>query len=272
MYYTYTTDGTQFEVPSDLESAKYKFGGQSDQIANDGGAFASIYEKGSKLGLEPLDYGDNSLVGYWTFDEGTGTIAYDYSGTGNPGTWNGTMTNGSYYTPGKVGSYAGLFTKANNNYISIPDAPSLDPSAAFTAMAWVNLTAPTGWNTIFGKEFYNSGTGWFFVNNDATSGQLTYFKGGGWPYVMSGTNTMGVWHLVTITNTNGSAKLYVNGTLVSSGAVGISTTSLSLFIGARHNNDGTGFTDTWSGSIDDARLYNRALSANEIRTFYNAQK
>ena len=32
------------------------------------------------LGLEPLDYGDPTLVGWWNFTEGTGTVAYDYSG------------------------------------------------------------------------------------------------------------------------------------------------------------------------------------------------
>jgi hypothetical protein len=34
-------------------------------------------EKGTKLGLEPLDYGDPALVGLWTFDEGSGSVAYD---------------------------------------------------------------------------------------------------------------------------------------------------------------------------------------------------
>src|ERR1039458_5760404 len=61
LYYTYETDGNGgYEVTSAMESAKYGLGGSSDVIGPDGGTLASVYEKGSKLGLEPLDYGDPS--------------------------------------------------------------------------------------------------------------------------------------------------------------------------------------------------------------------
>ena len=86
LYYTYTTNGSQFEATAPMESQNYGLGGANDQISNDGGTLASVYEKGSKLGLEPLDYGDTSLVGLWTMDEGTGTTAYDYSGN-NASAW-----------------------------------------------------------------------------------------------------------------------------------------------------------------------------------------
>jgi hypothetical protein len=87
LYYTYVTNGYQYETTAVMESQKYKPGGSNDQISNDGGPLASVYEKGTKLGLEPLDYGDNSLVGLWTFDEGIGSIAYDYSGSNATGSW-----------------------------------------------------------------------------------------------------------------------------------------------------------------------------------------
>ena len=116
LYYTYVTNGTQYETTSPMESQKYKLGGSQDEISQDGGTLASVYEKGTKLGLEPLDYGDPSLVGYWTMDEGTGSTSgvsqtYDYSGNNNNGTWYGTATgtNGTYYAPGKVGAWGGSF-------------------------------------------------------------------------------------------------------------------------------------------------------------------
>ena len=84
-YYTYITNGTNYEVTSVMESQKYGVGGSNDVISSDGGPLASVYEKGSKLGLEPLDYGDSSLVGYWPLNEGTSSIAYDDSGNGNYG-------------------------------------------------------------------------------------------------------------------------------------------------------------------------------------------
>jgi hypothetical protein len=271
MYYSYATDGIHFEVTSAMESAKYELGGQGDQVSSDSGTLASLYEKGTKFGLEPLDYGDNSLVGYWPLDEGTGSTAQDMSGKGHVGTWNGTMPNGSYYAPGKVGSYEGAFTNTNSDYISIPDASDLDPATAFTATAWVNFTAPTGWNTVFGKESWAAGTGWSLINSDATKWSLIYYKGSG-PYLMSGNNTLGVWHFASIVNANGSAKLYIDGALTTSGAIPISNNTLNLYIGARHNNDGTGSTDMWNGFIDDVRMYNRALSLAEIQALYKEGK
>src|ERR1019366_983757 len=84
-YYTYETDGNgKYEVTATMESAKYQLGGSNDVISGDGGTLASVYEKGSVTGLEPLDYGDPTLVGYWTFDEGSGTTAYDSSGSNMP--------------------------------------------------------------------------------------------------------------------------------------------------------------------------------------------
>jgi prepilin-type N-terminal cleavage/methylation domain-containing protein len=104
-WYTYETDGNgHFEVTAAFESSKYQLGGSNDQVSGDGGTLASVYEKGSKIGMEPLDYGDASLVGYWTFDEGTGSTTYDYSGNNATGSWNGTATGtNGYYSPGKIG-------------------------------------------------------------------------------------------------------------------------------------------------------------------------
>src|ERR1700687_3113143 len=90
LYYAYATDGTRYEVTSAMESQKYKVGGSNDVISTDGGPLASVYEKGSKLGLVPINYGDTLLVGYWTFDEGSGSTVYDYSGSNATGSWQGT--------------------------------------------------------------------------------------------------------------------------------------------------------------------------------------
>ena len=49
-YYTYTTNGQQFEVTMSPESQKYRTGGGADVISNDGGSLASVYEKGTQTG------------------------------------------------------------------------------------------------------------------------------------------------------------------------------------------------------------------------------
>src|SRR3989344_4445776 len=65
----------------------------------------------------------NGLIGYWNFDEGSGTIAEDSSGNGNTGT----LVNGSTWTTGKVGSGAVSFDGVNDE-VTMPHNSSLIPS------------------------------------------------------------------------------------------------------------------------------------------------
>lgn len=144
LYYTYTTNGSQYEMTSVIESQKYGLGGSNDVISGDGGTLASVYERGTQLGLEPLDYGDTSLVGYWPFDEGTGTVAYDYSGNNATGSWSGTQTGSSgYYSSGKGGGYsdAGYFN-GSDDYVGV-GSPNINPTSAFSLIAWVDLSSPS---------------------------------------------------------------------------------------------------------------------------------
>ena len=70
----------------------------------------AIYQVGTDFNITPSFRG-YGLVGYWPLDEGTGTIAYDFSGHNNSGNWVGTKASPSstYYTTGLVFPYAGLF-------------------------------------------------------------------------------------------------------------------------------------------------------------------
>jgi len=284
LYYTYTTNGTQFEVTTPLESQKYKLGGSNDVVGTDGGTLATVYERGTRLGLEPLDYGDSSLVGLWTFDEGTGTIAYDYSGNGNSGSWNGTAAGTSgYYSAGKVGNWAGYFN-GTNNYVSIPNTASIDvDSGNFTVTAWfylVNQGSTYNYATLFGK---GASTGWptdyFYSINSLSTNDQGYSAAGGtaaasWyggpgygPPPVIATST---WEQVAMVCVPGNGQLiYLNGAYWTTGHIcGTTDGGYSLKIGA----DPGGIAGAWYGSIDDVRVYNRVLSASEIQAMYNGGK
>src|SRR5450759_5412343 len=86
-----------------------------------------MIEVGTNLSLSPFTHG---LVGYWKFDEGTGTNATDSSGMGN----NGTLTNGPTWTTGKVGG--ALSFDGTDDYVNVPDNPSLDMSGNLTIEFW----------------------------------------------------------------------------------------------------------------------------------------
>ncbi len=119
-YYTYTPGGS-WHLTALLTSAKNKMGGSSDKASKDGGSYPELYEVGSNLKLLPVSR-DPSLVGYWSFDEGSGTIAYDRSGKGNNGTlFNGpTWQTGSNCIKGGCLSFDGV-----DDYVEVLDSMSL---------------------------------------------------------------------------------------------------------------------------------------------------
>jgi len=73
-------------------------------------------------------------AGWWKFDTGTGTIAYDSSGNN----FNGTIAENVFWVPGYVGPYALNFV---SGYVSIPDNAKLRPNR-LTWSLWINLPAP----------------------------------------------------------------------------------------------------------------------------------
>src|SRR5690606_37741696 len=83
LYYTYIPGGS-FELTALMESEK-----RADAAITDGGMLPGVLQKGTHIDLTPPTR-DRGLVGYWTFDEGSGTSAYDSSGNSNTGT----LTNG----------------------------------------------------------------------------------------------------------------------------------------------------------------------------------
>jgi prepilin-type N-terminal cleavage/methylation domain-containing protein len=266
-YYTYTTDGRQYETTAALESQKYKLGGPNDLVGNDGGTLATVLERGTKLGLEPLDYGDPSLVGYWTFDEGAGSIAYDYSGNNATGSWNGTPAGTSgYYSAGKVGQYAGTFNGSNNIVTSTVSQISAIANAANSASFWMQ------WNGSSSVVVFNLGLLNYYINTNTCTG----INNGGSVW---GTNSppSNQWVFITLVlyngtyNANGSG-LYVNGLPLSlsacAGGSFSGNANPSVILGAYR----TGPAFYYTGLIDDVRIYNRALSASEIAAMYNGGK
>jgi prepilin-type N-terminal cleavage/methylation domain-containing protein len=273
LYYTYETNGNgRYEVTTPFESPKYKLGGSNDQISGDGGSLASIYEKGSKLGLEPVDYGDSSLIGFWSFDEGSSSIALDYSGMNATGSWNGTATGSNgYYSAGRIGSYAGTFD-GNSTYTNIPSLSS-QYNSNFTLAAWIK----TGSSAIediatLNRTVHNNE----FVFLMQANGTLMYWDySGGYGFLNGGTNHSqhtvndNNWHLVAFVRSGLLGQYYIDGTPDASYTAAQNNSFPFTTFNISHVGDADG---TWNGLIDDVRVYNRSLSAAEIQAIYSGGK
>ena len=278
LYYTYTTNGSQFEFTAAMESAKYKLGGSNDQISGDGGLLASVYEKGTQLGLEPLDYGDSSLVGYWPMNEGTGNFAYDFSGNNSTGTWSGTQAGTSgYYSAGKVGSWAGYFN-GTNDYV---DAGTVKPSQ-ITITLWTNESSAQTQNcSLVSRGNLNYGSGYFLLLGGSSVTWESSYGGGGYQYniISASGQPINSWYFLTAVASASNVQLYANGRLVASGSrtnlLSYQSGDTDTMIGSSLSYAPTLINGSWQpclALIDDIRIYNRALSAAEIQAMYNAGK
>jgi hypothetical protein len=278
LYYTYTTNGTQYEVTSALESAKYKLGGSNDVISSDGGTLASTYEKGTKFGLEPLDYGDSSLVGYWPLTEGTGTVAYDDSGNNSTGTWNGTQAGSSgYYSAGKIGPWAGAFDGSTDQINIGTNSNAFNFSGNVSGVVWIK-TATNGGTLLQ----YQTGPSLIYMEVGPTTAGGTankfvvYLRTVNNNFlVASGQTTItdNNWHLLVFVRNifSQTVTIYVDGQVDATVSYA-DTSAINTSGGAHIIGSLNGGVYYFTGLIDDVRIYNRALSASEIAAMYAGGK
>ena len=187
------------------------------------------------------------------------------------GTNTGTLLNSATYAAGEV-SQAFSFT-GSTDYMQALDSPSLNQTNAMTLECWVYVAAYSANNSVLviGKDgtsvheyqitLVNTSGHWWFRSLFSTGGgNLTYVTGTTVPQL----NT---WYHVAMTYDGLNFRQYVNGVAdggpISSGA--IAPTADPFLIGGY----GTG-PWTFNGRVDEATLYNRALSQAEVQSVYNA--
>ena len=200
--------------------------------------------------------GSVGLVGAWAFDEGSGSSAADQSGRGNTGA----LSNTAWVTNGKFNG--ALSFNGTNAWVSVADSASLDLTTGLTLEAWVRPAVTGGWRTALAKDQPGSLAYGLYANSSGSFPGTEVFIGSS--RSLNGTTPLpvGTWSHVASTYDGTILRLYVNGTQVSQLLVAgsIATSSAPLHVG------GNGVWGEWfNGSIDEVRVYNRALGAAEIQ-------
>ncbi|MBI2024268.1 LamG domain-containing protein, partial [Candidatus Giovannonibacteria bacterium] len=216
------------------------------------------------------------LVAHWKFDEGSGTTALDSSGNNNTGT----LTNGPLWTTGKIGG--ALNFDGVNDYVRVNDPGAgsvLDLPGNFTISAWAKFDAfpdvsPGKYPRIVQKGFAagDSGTWSLAIDTGGTPDNVVSLAVNGNGFFARGGTSLSIntWYHIVATKNGATATIFING--VQDGSVGtfpsgnIDSNNAAMDFGkSTGNSDGA-----MDGLIDDVRIYNRALSAQEISDIYNA--
>ena len=277
-YYTYTADSSNWELTALLESSD-----RHDQAINDGDAFPGVYSLGTSKGLTPATR-DMGLVGYWKMDEGTGTSTVDSSGNGNIGS----LINSPVWTAGcKVGNCLTFNGTSTNSYVNAGDNSSLRPGnngKDFTWCLWVKPGSQVSrpWlgkgRGITDGGFPRAGFTFGQANVD-TAMKIESGDGVHYNYTWALANAVVVdnWSFYCLAYIrNNGVYVYMNGGLKSfETGTGDGYKSIGDNIGAAGNSFFVGRDSQshyFNGSIDDVRIYNRALSGTEVSAIYNATK
>jgi prepilin-type N-terminal cleavage/methylation domain-containing protein len=269
LFYTYTTDGKTYEVTATMESQQYR-----GQLSTNPPLtlYPGIEALGSNLSLSGL-WNPSGLVGNWNFEEGAGSSTIDQSGNGNNGTWIGTPAgnNGTYYARGKVGHYAGAFD-GTSTYVNVPLVSSgTITTNTMTFTAWIDSFAAQ--NNYTGVIFSRLGSYALGVEVHSPGNTLSYTWNAtfGWNSGLTIPNSQ--WSFVAIVITPVNAVGYLgSGDSLSSSINSLANPSQALNKSFRIGDDSNSPLYYFNGLIDDARIYNRALSVAEIQALYNAQK
>jgi hypothetical protein len=194
------------------------------------------------------------LVAAYSFNEGSGTMATDASSARNTGTVSGA----SWTAAGRNGG--ALVFDGVNDWVTVADSASLDLTTGMTLEAWVRpTTTGQAWRTLILKE----------TLSNLVYGSYTATTQAGRPNVeigstaLYGTGALAVntWTHVTATYDRATLRLYVNGTQVASRA---HTALIGTSAGALRIGGNAIWGEFFAGTIDNVRVYNRALTAAQV--------
>lgn len=205
----------------------------------------------------PPPCNEPGLLAYWRFDEPSGTMVFDCTSRAVHG-----VLAGAHRVQARDGGVLGF----DGGWVAIPNRNALRISGDVTLVAWVRATAAglAGTNYVVGK-----------TNDVDVAGYRLGIQGGAASMGVARPTMVGIYarggqvqplvwtHLAGVYRAGQRLEVYINGNLVDTATANVPNAlrddNAEPRIGAR--GDGS---NTFEGEIDDVRVYERALSVQEI--------
>jgi hypothetical protein len=197
------------------------------------------------------------LVAAYSFNEANGAVAIDTSGRGNNGVIAGATRTAAGFS-GNALSFDGL-----NDWVTVPDAASLQLTTAMTIEAWIAPSDLNGWQSVVLKEG-GSALAYGLYASDTAARPAAYVRIGQTDTGAASTSPLplNTWTHLAATFDGGRLKLYINGELIKSKDV---AGTLSAGSGPLRIGGNAIWGEFFTGLIDEVRIYKRALSKAEIQ-------
>ena len=208
----------------------------------------------------------SNMVGWWKWDETTGTQAADSSKSGHPGVLQGGMTFEQNSVAGRNGK--ALKFAGGDNSVEITGYKGVTGTKPRTIAAWIKTATSDGEIVSWGHRDY--GKMWTFGFVRAHVGVT---PSGGYYYMKAQLND-NAWHHVAVVvqaanppNLHDNVRLYQDGSLAEIDDIGLldlwpidTGSDLDVRIGRR-----------FRGLLEDVRIYDRALTEDEIKALSKVQ-
>lgn len=213
-----------------------------------------------------------NLLGHWSFDEGSGTRAEDFSPNGTNA---GTLVGSPAWADGRMDK--AISFDGTDDYVNIGSSSSLNTTADYTISMWVyNAAGSDLYPTLLNRAAQVTNNGFFWIYTNGTNeADLNFQYADGTNLITNtfsgalGTNT---WQHVMFTfdNTSKSLKLYINGNQFSTTRTltgSLPVDDGTLYLGTY---DGSATNYSFQGRLDDVRIYARALTSGEATDLYQS--
>jgi hypothetical protein len=218
-------------------------------------------------GIDKISLPADGLVAFYPFDNNTDDVSnYGNHGTGinNPG-----------YAEDRHGSEAGaLSLNGRNQYVQVAADESLNLTGSLTIAVWVYPEyLDDVWKGIITKAPQSSTWNGYGLRLAASrpvaSIQVSGRQGPDWGTSTSITTERWYFLAMVYNHNNKRVDLYINNTIVSGGYAAGSVNNSAAWP-LRIGRDGSDLGGRhFKGRIDDARIYDKALSPKEIELLYN---